>query len=72
LFEEFRNTFYFFRFSKIPVRSQYISTIRQNECVVTVHCFSVDQLFKEANVGRDGHVHYEEFTRMVTLPSVDY
>ncbi|XP_077084980.1 calmodulin-like protein 4a isoform X2 [Siphateles boraxobius] len=32
----------------------------------------VDKLFKEANVGRDGLVHYEEFTRMVTLPSVDY
>ncbi|KAF4090901.1 hypothetical protein AMELA_G00030960 [Ameiurus melas] len=32
----------------------------------------VDELFKEANVGRDGLVHYEEFTRMVTLPPVDY
>ncbi|KAF4111075.1 calmodulin-like protein 4a [Onychostoma macrolepis] len=32
----------------------------------------VDELFKEANVGRDGLVYYEEFTRMVTLPTVDY
>ncbi|XP_043099205.1 calmodulin-like protein 4a [Puntigrus tetrazona] len=32
----------------------------------------VDELFKEANVGRDGFVYYEEFTRMVTLPTVDY
>lgn len=33
---------------------------------------AVDDLFKEANVGRDGLVRYEEFTRMVTLPPVDY
>lgn len=32
----------------------------------------VDKLFKEANVKSDGKVHYEEFTRMVTLPPVDY
>ncbi|XP_051984844.1 calmodulin-like protein 4 [Xyrauchen texanus] len=32
----------------------------------------VDDLFKEANVGPDGRIHYEEFTRMVTLPTVDY
>ncbi|XP_060767231.1 calmodulin-like protein 4a [Neoarius graeffei] len=32
----------------------------------------VDELFKEANVGPDGKVDYEEFTRMVTLPPVDY
>uniref|UniRef100_A0AAY4BAP5 EF-hand domain-containing protein n=1 Tax=Denticeps clupeoides TaxID=299321 RepID=A0AAY4BAP5_9TELE len=32
----------------------------------------VDDLFSEANVGPDGRVHYEEFTRMVTLPPVDY
>ncbi|XP_072527897.1 calmodulin-like protein 4a [Salminus brasiliensis] len=32
----------------------------------------VDQLFKEANVGPDGLIHYEEFTKMVTLPPVDY
>lgn len=34
--------------------------------------FAVDDLFKEANVGSDGFVHYEEFARMVTLPPVDY
>lgn len=33
---------------------------------------SVDDLFKEANVKFNGKVHYEEFTRMVTLPPVDY
>ncbi|KAI5626146.1 calmodulin-like protein 4, partial [Silurus asotus] len=32
----------------------------------------VDELFKEAHVGPDGLVHYEEFTRMVTLPPADY
>lgn len=32
----------------------------------------VDELFKEANVGPNGKIDYEEFTRMVTLPSVDY
>ncbi|XP_018620902.1 calmodulin-like protein 4 isoform X3 [Scleropages formosus] len=32
----------------------------------------VDELFREANVGPDGYVRYEEFTRMVTLPPVDY
>uniref|UniRef100_A0A8C7JZX7 Calmodulin like 4 n=2 Tax=Oncorhynchus kisutch TaxID=8019 RepID=A0A8C7JZX7_ONCKI len=32
----------------------------------------VDELFREANVKSNGNVHYEEFTRMVTLPSVDY
>ncbi|KAL4622746.1 calmodulin-like protein 4 isoform X1 [Arapaima gigas] len=32
----------------------------------------VDKLFREANVGRDGYVHYEEFVRMVTMPPVDY
>ncbi|XP_052011073.1 calmodulin-like protein 4 [Xyrauchen texanus] len=32
----------------------------------------VDELFKEANVGPDGRIHYEEFTRMVTIPAVDY
>ncbi|XP_029576499.1 calmodulin-like protein 4 isoform X1 [Salmo trutta] len=32
----------------------------------------VDELFREANVKSNGKVHYEEFTRMVTLPSVDY
>ncbi|XP_062405782.1 calmodulin-like protein 4a [Sardina pilchardus] len=32
----------------------------------------VDDLFKEANVGRDGIIRYEEFTRMVTLPPADY
>lgn len=34
--------------------------------------FAVDDLFKEASVGSDGFVHYEEFARMVTLPPVDY
>ncbi|KAJ8249247.1 hypothetical protein GJAV_G00232750 [Gymnothorax javanicus] len=32
----------------------------------------VDELFREANVGSDGRMHYEDFTRMVTLPPVDY
>ncbi|XP_067104560.1 calmodulin-like protein 4 [Osmerus mordax] len=32
----------------------------------------VDDLFKEANVKSNGKVHYKEFTRMVTLPPVDY
>ncbi|KAI4876810.1 hypothetical protein NFI96_013203 [Prochilodus magdalenae] len=32
----------------------------------------VDELFKEANVGPDGLIRYEEFTKMVTLPPVDY
>ncbi|KAM4602818.1 calmodulin-like protein 4a [Polymixia lowei] len=32
----------------------------------------VDELFKEANVQSTGAVNYEEFTRMVTLPPVDY
>ncbi|XP_023652715.2 calmodulin-like protein 4 [Paramormyrops kingsleyae] len=32
----------------------------------------VDELFREANVGPDGRVHYEEFSKMVTLPPVDY
>ncbi|XP_064868407.1 calmodulin-like protein 4 isoform X2 [Oncorhynchus nerka] len=32
----------------------------------------VDELFREANVKSNGNVHYEEFTRMVTLPPVDY
>lgn len=39
---------------------------------LTVNSFSVDGLFKETNVGRDGLVYYEEFTKMVTLPTVDY
>ncbi|XP_066525609.1 calmodulin-like protein 4 [Hoplias malabaricus] len=29
----------------------------------------VDELFKEAGVGCDGRVHYEEFAKMVTLQS---
>ncbi|CAL8243901.1 unnamed protein product [Lota lota] len=32
----------------------------------------VDELFKEANVKSNGTVNYEEFTRMMTLPPVDY
>ncbi|XP_056464319.1 calmodulin-like protein 4a [Gadus chalcogrammus] len=32
----------------------------------------VDDLFKEANVKSNGTVNYEEFTRMMTLPPVDY
>ncbi|XP_063045146.1 calmodulin-like protein 4a [Engraulis encrasicolus] len=32
----------------------------------------VDDLFKEANVGSNGLIRYEEFTRMVTLPPADY
>ncbi|XP_024909359.1 calmodulin-like protein 4a isoform X2 [Cynoglossus semilaevis] len=32
----------------------------------------VDELFKEANVKSNGKVNYEEFTKMVTLPPVDY
>ncbi|XP_066510115.1 calmodulin-like protein 4 [Hoplias malabaricus] len=32
----------------------------------------VDELFKEANVGSDGLIYYEEFAKMVTLPPVDY
>ncbi|XP_030650032.1 calmodulin-like protein 4a [Chanos chanos] len=32
----------------------------------------VDELFREANVQSNGLIHYEEFTRMVTLPPVDY
>lgn len=33
---------------------------------------AVDDLFKEANVKPNGIINYEEFTRMVTLPPVDY
>ncbi|CAN9506579.1 unnamed protein product [Ophioblennius macclurei] len=32
----------------------------------------VDDLFKEANVSSKGRINYEEFTKMVTLPPVDY
>uniref|UniRef100_A0A3P9IMC4 Calmodulin-like 4a n=1 Tax=Oryzias latipes TaxID=8090 RepID=A0A3P9IMC4_ORYLA len=32
----------------------------------------VDELFREANVKSNGVINYEEFTRMVTLPPVDY
>nr|XP_033776505.1 calmodulin-like protein 4 isoform X2 [Geotrypetes seraphini] len=32
----------------------------------------VDDLLKEANVGADGLVKYEEFIRMITLPAADY
>ncbi|XP_029431712.1 calmodulin-like protein 4 [Rhinatrema bivittatum] len=32
----------------------------------------VDDLLKEANVGADGVVKYEEFIRMITLPTTDY
>ncbi|KAG7283780.1 hypothetical protein CRUP_034404 [Coryphaenoides rupestris] len=32
----------------------------------------VDELFKEANVKSNGTVNYEEFTRIMTLPPVDY
>ncbi|XP_024152102.1 calmodulin-like protein 4a [Oryzias melastigma] len=32
----------------------------------------VDELFREANVRPNGVINYEEFTRMVTLPPVDY
>ncbi|RVE74240.1 hypothetical protein OJAV_G00020090 [Oryzias javanicus] len=32
----------------------------------------VDELFREANVRPSGVINYEEFTRMVTLPPVDY
>ncbi|KAJ7994682.1 hypothetical protein DPEC_G00252020 [Dallia pectoralis] len=32
----------------------------------------VDDLFRETNVKSNGKVNYEEFTRMVTLPPVDY
>ncbi|XP_037550355.1 calmodulin-like protein 4 [Nematolebias whitei] len=32
----------------------------------------MDDLFKEANVKPNGIINYEEFTRMVTLPPVDY
>ncbi|XP_039992691.1 calmodulin-like protein 4 [Xiphias gladius] len=32
----------------------------------------VDELFRETNVKSNGTVNYEEFTRMVTLPPVDY
>lgn len=48
--------------------------IKSEETVFLLFCesFSVDELFKEANVGSDGRVYYEEFTRMVTLPAVDY
>lgn len=33
---------------------------------------AVDELFREANVKSNGVINYEEFTRMVTLPPVDY
>lgn len=33
---------------------------------------AVDELFREANVRPNGVINYEEFTRMVTLPPVDY
>ncbi|XP_058484784.1 calmodulin-like protein 4a isoform X2 [Solea solea] len=32
----------------------------------------VDELFREANVKSNGTINYEEFTKMVTLPPVDY
>lgn len=32
----------------------------------------VDELFKEGNIKSNGIVKYKEFTRMVTLPPVDY
>ncbi|KAJ3593741.1 hypothetical protein NHX12_006075 [Muraenolepis orangiensis] len=32
----------------------------------------VDELFKETNVKSNGKVNYVEFTRMITLPPVDY
>ncbi|XP_034018366.1 LOW QUALITY PROTEIN: calmodulin-like protein 4 [Thalassophryne amazonica] len=32
----------------------------------------VDELFKEANVKSNGAINYEAFTKMVTLPPVDY
>ncbi|KAM3626219.1 uncharacterized protein V6R79_024967 [Siganus canaliculatus] len=32
----------------------------------------VDDLFREANIRSNGTVNYEDFTRIVTLPPVDY
>lgn len=34
--------------------------------------FSVDDLLKEAKVGPNGTIKYEEFVRVICLPAVDY
>lgn len=59
-------------------RENLLSSLSFEEmCCLTVFLlffkfFLVDNLFKDANVGSDGRIYYEEFTKMVTLPTVDY
>lgn len=65
------------RFIQSTVRSAAMtSELRFSSLKSLTHLFPVwipvNELFKEANVGPDGLIRYEEFTRMVTLPPVDY